>query len=109
MWKRVLLILAAILLVAGGLFAWLAWPEPAHLSVETVTGARPKITDPREESFPVVRVPAAAGWGQRKAPTPAQGLKVAAFARDLDHPQWLYRLPNGDILVAETGAPEPRQ
>jgi len=109
MWKRVLLILAAILLVAGGLFAWLAWPEPAQLPVEAVTGTRPKITDPREESFPIVRVPGATGWAPGKAPTPAAGLKVAAFARDLDHPQWLYRLPNGDILVAETGAPGPRR
>jgi len=38
-------------------------------------------------------------------PTPAAGLRVQAFATDLDHPRWLYRLPNGDILVAETNAP----
>jgi glucose/arabinose dehydrogenase len=30
---------------------------------------------------------------------------VAAFARDLQHPRWLYVLPNGDVLVAETNAP----
>jgi glucose/arabinose dehydrogenase len=36
----------------------------------------------------------------------AEGLEVAAFARDLDHPRWLYLLPNGDVLVAETSAPE---
>jgi glucose/arabinose dehydrogenase len=30
---------------------------------------------------------------------------VSAFARDLDHPRWLYVLPNGDVLVAETNAP----
>jgi len=30
---------------------------------------------------------------------------VNAFARDLDHPRWLYVLPNGDVLVAETNAP----
>jgi glucose/arabinose dehydrogenase len=28
------------------------------------------------------------------------------FAADLDHPRWLYVLPNGDVLVAETNAPE---
>jgi glucose/arabinose dehydrogenase len=38
-------------------------------------------------------------------PTPAAGLEVAAFAEDLDHPRWLYVLPNGDVLVAETNAP----
>ena len=38
-------------------------------------------------------------------PTPAAGLKVQAFAKDLQHPRWLYVLPNGDVLVAETDAP----
>jgi glucose/arabinose dehydrogenase len=30
---------------------------------------------------------------------------VTAFADRLDHPRWLYVLPNGDVLVAETNAP----
>jgi glucose/arabinose dehydrogenase len=30
---------------------------------------------------------------------------VTAFARGLDHPRWVYVLPNGDVLVAETNAP----
>jgi glucose/arabinose dehydrogenase len=30
---------------------------------------------------------------------------VSAFARDLQHPRWVYVLPNGDVLVAETNAP----
>jgi glucose/arabinose dehydrogenase len=38
-------------------------------------------------------------------PTPAPGLRVQAFATGLDHPRWLYRLPNGDVLVAESNAP----
>jgi glucose/arabinose dehydrogenase len=34
---------------------------------------------------------------------------VEAFARGLNHPRWLYVLPNGDVLVAETNAPpKPR-
>jgi glucose/arabinose dehydrogenase len=35
----------------------------------------------------------------------ATALTVAAFARDLSHPRWLYVLPNGDVLVAETNVP----
>ena len=31
---------------------------------------------------------------------------MAAFASGLDHPRWLHVLPNGDVLVAETNAPE---
>jgi glucose/arabinose dehydrogenase len=30
---------------------------------------------------------------------------VSAYATGLDHPRWLYRLPNGDVLVAESAAP----
>ena len=39
-------------------------------------------------------------------PKPAEGLAVAAFASGLDHPRWLYVLPNGDVLVAETNTPK---
>ncbi|HEY4555525.1 MAG TPA: sorbosone dehydrogenase family protein, partial [Lysobacter sp.] len=35
----------------------------------------------------------------------APGLAVGAFATGLDHPRWLYVLPNGDVLVAETNRP----
>ena len=34
------------------------------------------------------------------------GTTVTAFATGLVHPRWLYVLPNGDVLVAETNAPE---
>jgi glucose/arabinose dehydrogenase len=36
----------------------------------------------------------------------AAGTHVAAFADSLVHPRWLLVLPNGDVLVAETTAPE---
>ena len=43
-------------------------------------------------------------WAGRKAtkPVAAEGLKVKRFASGLTHPRWLYVLPNGDVLVAET-------
>ena len=43
--------------------------------------------------------------GEGAMPSAAGGLQVSAFAKGLDHPRWLYVLPNGDILVAETDAP----
>jgi glucose/arabinose dehydrogenase len=39
---------------------------------------------------------------------PASGFEVNAFATGLDHPRWLYVLPNGDVLVAESNAPADR-
>jgi glucose/arabinose dehydrogenase len=53
-----------------------------------------------------VNVAQARGWPPSGRPEAADGLEVTAFARDLDHPRWLYLLPNGDVLVAETAAPE---
>jgi glucose/arabinose dehydrogenase len=38
-------------------------------------------------------------------PQPAPGTQVVAFASGLNHPRWLYVLPNGDVLVAESNAP----
>jgi glucose/arabinose dehydrogenase len=48
----------------------------------------------------------ATGWAKGESPKPAQAFAVNAFARDLDHPRWLYVLPNGDVLVAESNAPQ---
>jgi glucose/arabinose dehydrogenase len=47
----------------------------------------------------------AVGWPNGVTPQAMAGTQVTAFARDLDHPRWLYVLPNGDVLVAETNAP----
>jgi glucose/arabinose dehydrogenase len=42
-------------------------------------------------------------------PDAADELRVDAFVTGLDHPRWLYVLPNGDVLVAETNAPAERE
>ena len=46
-------------------------------------------------------MPTAKGWDAGQTPIAAPGLKVNAFAGDLDHPRWIEVLPNGDVLVAE--------
>ena len=68
-------------------------------------GPNPTLPEPSPQRIPTVKVAEATGWPVGAAPTPAPGFRVQAFARDLDHPRWLYRLPNGDILVAESNAP----
>jgi glucose/arabinose dehydrogenase len=52
-----------------------------------------------------VHVISAKGWPADRKPIAAAGTTVEAFARGLDHPRWIYVLPNGDVLVAETNAP----
>ena len=77
----------------------------ARLPVAAGTGPNPTIPPPRSSMIPTVNVVTAKGWPPAATPMPAEGTRVAAFARGLDHPRWLYVLPNGDVLVAETNAP----
>lgn len=103
--RRLLLFAAILLALLGALAFFLTRPDTAKVPIEQVTGPQPNITPPRTQNFPNIRVAKVVGWRQGEAPTPAAGLTVNAFAAGLDHPRWLYRLPNGDILVAETNSP----
>lgn len=69
-------------------------------------GADPKLPMPESSLLPTVNIAPAIGWDDGGQPVAAAGFAVNAFATGLDHPRWLYALPNGDILVAETNAPE---
>ena len=104
-----LVIIFAMLAVLGGI-GWFALTrgDTAQLPLEAVSGPRPKITDPRVEFVPTIDIARPVGWQGAAKPTAAPGLAVNAFAKDLDHPRWLYELPNGDVLVAETNSP-PRE
>jgi len=93
------------LLVAALLIALGACTPRSTLSVGADTGSTPRLLPPDESLIPVVDIAPATGWPADARPTPAAGLAVNAFATGLDHPRWLYVLPNGDVLVAETNAP----
>jgi glucose/arabinose dehydrogenase len=69
-------------------------------------GPSPKLPSPQSSLLPKVNIAPAKGWSNGRTPTAANGLAVKAFAQELNHPRWLYLLPNGDVLVAETNAPE---
>ncbi len=77
----------------------------ARLPVSAGTGPRPTLPPPEKALIPVVHVVTAKGWPDGAAPVAVEGTAVSALARDLDHPRWVYVLPNGDVLVAETNAP----
>jgi glucose/arabinose dehydrogenase len=79
--------------------------DSAKLVKHEDTGPQPVLPAPARSAIPTVNIAPAIGWPEGAAPTPAAGLAVTAFARGLDHPRWLYVLPNGDVLVAETNAP----
>jgi glucose/arabinose dehydrogenase len=98
--------IALVLLIA--LAWWLMRPDKARLPENAVTGAQPQLSRARKQTVPTVKIAKPVGWSGNAMPTPAEGLQVQPFARGLDHPRWLYRLPNGDVLVAESNSP-PRE
>jgi len=94
--------LVFVIAFAGGLAAC---GETSSLQVSDGTGPSPKLPEPNKTLIPTVNIAPAIGWPAGGKPTAAAGTQVAAFAEGLDHPRWLYVLPNGDVLVAETNAP----
>lgn len=93
--------------VAAGLVAAVVagCGSPARLPVAAGLGPHPTLPPPAGSLIPTVKVAPAKGWAPGETPAAAAGTTAAAFAAGLDHPRWLYVLPNGDVLVAETNAP----
>jgi hypothetical protein len=90
---------------AAALLIGLSACETEPQSVAEGIGPNPALPRPDKSLVPTVHVAPAIGWPEGGAPVAAPGMTMTAFASDLDHPRWLYVLPNGDVLVAETAAP----
>lgn len=80
--------------------------EESTQPISATTGRKPTLADPKSQLIPTVNIAPVRGWPEGGKPKPAAGLAVSVFAANLDHPRWLYVLPNGDVLVAETNKPE---
>jgi glucose/arabinose dehydrogenase len=94
----------AVLAVAASL-TFTACGDTSQLLAGQDTGPNPTLPEPVKRLIPTVNIAPAKGWPEGAMPTPMNGLAVAPFATGLSHPRWVYMLPNGDILVAETNAP----
>lgn len=103
--RHVLIVTGLLALAIAGWWYWASRPDIAKLDISKVQGTRPTISAPRPQMIPTIAVAQAVGWAGNAAPRPAPGLRVNEFARGLDHPRWMYRLPNGDVLVSETNSP----
>ena len=80
-------------------------PQPT-LPQQAGFGANPQLPAPHKGLLPTVNFAQALGWPAGAGPVAAPGLQVAPYAQGLSHPRWLYVLPNGDVLVAETDGPD---
>lgn len=71
-------------------------------------GVNPHLPAPDKGGLlPTVNIAPALGWAEGRMPQAPDGFRVTALAAGLDHPRWVYVLPNGDVLVAESNKPEP--
>lgn len=96
----------AVLMLAPLTLALAACGESARFSIGESYGPEPKLPPPNETLLPTVHIAKAQGWAEGAKPVAAQGLEVQPYASGLDHPRTLLALPNGDVLVTETNAPE---
>lgn len=103
---RKLLIALGSLVVIGAVLAWLMSGTRSERSIDEISGTRPLLVEAEAERFPTVSIMEPVGWAAGEAPVAAPGLTVARFAEGLDHPRTMLVLPNGDVLVADTRAPE---
>lgn len=87
------------------LIAMVACATPGVATDSADVGPQPTLPAPQHRLLPTLNIAPALGWPEGAAPQAGPGLQVAALARNLIHPRWLYVLPNGDVLVAETNAP----
>lgn len=90
------------------LFAGTALLAQAQAPLPPGIGPNPALPAPDTGGLlPTVNIAPAQRWSDGAMPQAAPGFKVTALARGLDHPRWVYVLPNGDVLVAESNKPQP--
>src|SRR5258706_4947198 len=95
---RAVLLVIAVVAISGC--------ERARLPFAATVGPNPQVPKPPDKTLiPTVHVAPAHRWKEGEGPVAAPGTRVEAFATGLEHPRWVYVLPNGDVLVAETNTP----
>ena len=70
-------------------------------------GPDPVLPDPIFVNLlPSVNVGEVVGWAEGQTPTVPEGLAITPYATDLVNPRTVHTLPNGDVLVVQSRAPE---
>jgi glucose/arabinose dehydrogenase len=92
-------------MVSSMMLAVAACGDTAAVPESAATGPHPTLPAPDKSLIPTVNIAPVMGWPAGGKPAAAADLSVNAYATGLEHPRWLYVLPNGDVLVAETDGP----
>lgn len=107
---RLYLSLPAMLLSGISLSAALAvdaLAQEGDFDISSQIGPDPALPEPDYISFwPGMNVGEVVGWDEGQTPHVPEGLVITAYATDLVNPRTVHTLPNGDVLVVQSRAPE---
>jgi glucose/arabinose dehydrogenase len=79
---------------------------PAPIDPSRQVGPNPYLPEIHQYLLPPMHVAKVVPW-KEATPAVAPGLSIKAMATGLKNPRMVYSLPNGDILVVESGGPSP--
>ncbi|EIM30603.1 PQQ-dependent sugar dehydrogenase [Microvirga lotononidis] len=94
-----------VALISLSMLALAGCQDDGTFDPQSQVGPDPVLPEPKQYLLPPMRLAKPVGWGANETPKVASGLKVQAMARDLANPRVVYPLPNGDVLVVESGGP----
>ena len=83
--------------------AALQWRKLQGETPQPAWGTQPQIPVAKPQGLlPTLKMPTARGWRDGERPVAAPGLKVNAFATGLDHPRWIYVMPDKSVLILDS-------
>ena len=72
-------------------------------------GKNPKLPEPSSSIIPTVSIAKASQWPEGVMPKVIDSFMISLYSKELIHPRWLYVLPNGDVLVAQSNKQPPKK
>ncbi|MDP3195170.1 sorbosone dehydrogenase family protein [Tabrizicola sp.] len=108
--KSATLSLRAVLMTGIALAAVVpvsAQAQDGDFDISSQIGPDPVLPEPvYSDLWPGMNVGEVIGWEEGETPLVPDGLTITAYATDLVNPRTLHTLPNGDVLVVQSRAPE---
>ena len=99
-------ILIPVIAIAAHLGA-AAQAQENDFDISSQIGPDPVLPEPvYRDLWPSMNVGEVIGWNEGETPSVAEGLTITAYANGLVNPRTVHTLPNGDVLVVQSRAPE---
>jgi len=72
-------------------------------------GVHPQLPEPSVSIIPTVNIAKASKWPEHMTPVVNDNFAINLYSKEIIHPRWLYVLPTGDILVAQSNKQPPKK